>query len=142
MAVDPVVVRRISDLLCDYLEDVSEIDACAEPVAIRAGTAMVLVRLIDSEPAVLRVYSPLVREVAASPELLAELNDLNGRLSFLRVFWRDGCVFAATELIAETLAGNELEFACDLVSESADHYDVLLQERFGGHVTFVDDAGS
>jgi Putative bacterial sensory transduction regulator len=142
--VDPQLAARISQLLGDYLDDTDDtddadstgLDVTAQPVAIRSGTALVLVRLIDADPPVLRIYSPLLRRVERDDGLLAELNEINGHLSFLRVFWRDGTVFAATELLAESVDAGALGHACDSVSDLADYYDERLHARFGGDLAY------
>jgi hypothetical protein len=117
-------------------------DLSAEPAAVRCGTAVVYVRLVDDTPAVVRVFSPLLRHVERGADLLAELNELNSRLSFLRVFWRDNTVYAAAELLAETLTATELSNACDWVADAADYYDVRLHARFGGEVAYGPPAAS
>jgi hypothetical protein len=82
----------------------------------------------------------MVRGIACSPDLLEEINELNARLNFLRFFWRADTVYAATEMLAETLTAKELANACDWVSDAADYYDVRLRARFGGEVAFADAA--
>lgn len=113
-------------------------DLVAQPAAIRAGTAVLYVRLVDSDPPVVRIFSPLLRHISRSAELLGELNDLNARLNFLRLFWRDETVFAATELLATTLDPVGLANACDSVAETADYYDVRLHARFGGETAYAE----
>ncbi|WP_412538455.1 YbjN domain-containing protein [Longispora sp. K20-0274] len=139
MAIDDLLRTRVHGLVAGYLHgSVPSADLVEEPVAIRSGTAIVYVRLIDAEPAVVRVFSPLLREIDSGPELLAELNELNGRLSFLRLFWRDRTVYAAAELLAETLDEPELANACDSLADAADYYDEWLGARFGGVRAFPD----
>jgi hypothetical protein len=139
MPIDDDLRDRIQDLVAGYLDDRSlSADLAAEPVVIRCGTAVLYVRLVDGEPAVVRVFSPMLRRIQRSAELLIELNDLNARLNFQRVFWRDGTVYAACELLAETLAAAELRHACDSVADVADYYDVRLHARFGGETTFAE----
>lgn len=143
MAVDTQLAGRITQLLCDYLDDVDEVDGeppdldiAGQAVAIQSGTALVLVRLVDADPPVLRIYSPLLRRVESDDGLLAELNEINAHLSFLRVFWRDGTVFAATELLAASVDAKALAHACDAVSDLADYYDERLHARFGGDLAY------
>ena len=137
MPIDDSLRSKVHDLVAAYLDGQPlPDDLAAEPAAIRAGTAVVYVRLIDAEPAVVRVFSPLLRRIPRSPELLGELNDLNARLNFLRLFWRDDTVFAATELLASTLEAAELSNACDSLAETADYYDVRLHARFGGEIAY------
>jgi hypothetical protein len=139
MALDEDLRARVHGLVVDYLDGQPvPVDLCTEPVAIRAGTAVYYLRLIDAAPPVVRVFSPLLRKVERSPDLLVELNDLNARLSFVRLFWRDGTVYAATELLAETLTHAELSNACDGLADAADYYDERLHARFGGELAFAE----
>lgn len=138
VTVDPTLATRVAALLGEYLEDEdgSVLDPVTAPVAIQAGTALVLVRLVDAEPPVVRVFSPLLRAVDSSSDLLAELNEINGHLSFLRLFWRDRTVFAATELLAASVDSVSLSHACDGVAELSDYYDERLHDRFGGRLAY------
>ena len=139
MTIESSVRERVSRLLTAYLGGDDAVDPTETPVAIRAGTAVVHVRLIDAEPPVVRVFSSLLRRVDSSPELLAEINEINAHLSFARLFWRDGSVLAATELLASTIDPNELANACDVLCDVADYYDVKLHQRFGGELAFGGD---
>jgi hypothetical protein len=141
VSIDDALRARVHRLVRDYVgDDTLPADLTAEPAAIRCGTAIVYLRLVasavDAERPVLRLFSPLLRNVARSTELLDELNDLNGRLNFLRIFWRDSTVYAAAELLASTLTASELGNACDWLSDAADYYDVRLHAQFGGELAF------
>lgn len=159
VTVERELAERVAALLGDYLgaggsdddedrpggpqgpddtarSDPGAIDALAAPVAMQSGTALVLVRLVDADPPLVRVFSPLLRSIACSPELLVELNEINGHLSFLRLFWRDSTVFAATEVLAESLDATTLGHACDGVAELSDYYDERLHRRFGGELAY------
>ncbi len=138
MSIDEALRARVQALLAEYLDGQPfPADLVTEPVAIRAGTAVLYVRLVDCEPAVVRVFSPLLRGLERSPELLVELNELNARLNFLRLFWRDGTVYAASELLAGALDAAELANACDALADIADYYDVRLHARFGGEIAYT-----
>jgi hypothetical protein len=136
--IDADLRTRIRALVAAYLDGQPlPADLAAEPVAIRAGTAVVYLRLVDGAPPVVRFFSPLLRGIPRSPDLLGELNDLNARLNFVRLFWREDTVYAATELLAETLTAAELAYGCDSVADTADYYDVRLHARFGGEIAFA-----
>jgi hypothetical protein len=137
VSIDDALRGKVHRLVTDYLggQEVPA-DLVAEPVAIRSGTAVVYLRLIESEPPLVRVFSPLLRRLGRSPELLAELNELNGRLNFIRLFWRDDRVIAAAEMLASTLDPIELSNACDWVADAADYYDEPLRDQFGGELAF------
>jgi len=131
--------ERLRELLVEHLEgQLPHGDLVTEPAAVRCGTAIVYIRLIDADPVVLRVFSPLLRGVDRTPELLGELNDLNARLSFLRFFWRDGAVFAATEMLAGSVDRDTLAHAFETVADAADYYDERLEPRFGGEKAYLD----
>lgn len=138
MSIDATVRTRVHRLLTDYLggQQVPE-DLSATPAAIRSGTAVVYLRLVANDPPFVRIFSPLLRRLECSPKLLSELNELNGRLNFVRLFWRDESVIASYELMAETLDARELSNACDWVADAADYYDVRLREQFGGELAFT-----
>ena len=141
MSIDDALRARVHRLVRDYVgDDTIPADLTAEPAAIRCGTAIVYLRLVsspvDAERPVLRLFSPLLRNVGRSTELLDELNDLNARLNFLRIFWRESTVYAAAELLASTLTASELSNACDWLSDAADYYDVRLHAHFGGDLAF------
>jgi hypothetical protein len=138
VSIDAAVRTRMHRLLTDYLGGQPvPADLSATPAAIRSGTAVVYLRLVANDPPFVRVFSPLLRGLGCSPELLAELNELNGRLNFVRLFWRDESVIASYELMAETLDGTELGNACDWVADAADYYDVRLHDKFGGELAFA-----
>lgn len=139
---DAALCERVTGLLAAYLDEGEDgdggkgVDPVGGPVAIRSGSALVLVRLVDGDPPLLRVFSPLLREVDRSDDLLVELNEINAHLSFLRLFWRDGTVFAATELLATSLDEAALANACDALCDLADYYDDRLHTRFGGTLAY------
>ena len=138
MSIDDALHAKVHRLVTAYLGGAATpADLAAEPAAMRCGTAIVYLRLVPNDRPVLRVFSPLLRHVDRSPELLAELNELNSRLNFLRLFWRDGTVYAASELLASTLTATELSNACGWISDAADYYDVRLHEQFGGELAFT-----
>lgn len=138
VTMDEAVRGRVLGLVSEYLDQPLTADLCTEPVAIRSGTAVVYLRLVDATPAVVRVFSPLLRGVDRTAELLVELNELNGRLSFLRMFWRDGTVYLVSEVLANTLTEAELANLCDTVADAADYYDEWLNARFGGQTAYAE----
>ncbi len=141
MSIDDALRVKVHRLVRDYVsDDTIPADLTTDPAAIRCGTAIVYLRLAstsaETERPVLRLFSPLLRNVERSPDLLEKLNDLNGRLNFLRIFWRDSTVYAAAELLASTLTASELSNACDWLADAADYYDVRLHAHFGGDLAF------
>jgi hypothetical protein len=111
-------------------------------IPIRSGSTIVNVRLVQGENAshpMLQVYSPLLSEVDASPELLSKLNDVNANLAFVRAFWSDGQVILAMELLAESLDRDQVAHAVSLVSLAGNFWDDELNKAFGGRTYFAEE---
>ena len=89
-------------------------------------------RLLGGEPSYLSVFATLLTEVDGTPELLAELNDLNSNLTFVRVDWREGLVTARVDLVAGTLDPAELFTAFKRVNDAASNISPMLNAMFGG----------
>jgi len=89
-------------------------------------------RLISDDPSYLSVFATLLTEVEGTPDLLAELNDLNSNLTFVRVDWRDGLVTARVDLVANTLDPAELFTAFKRVNDAAANISPMLNAMFGG----------
>jgi hypothetical protein len=49
---------------------------------------------------------------------------------------------ASSELLAETLDLQELQAACGTIAQVADSYDNTLRDRFGGQISFPEDAAA
>lgn len=130
MAVGGEVVRHVQLLVDSYLK--SETDLSSGPVAVKAGSAMVNIALLDCDPARVRIFAAVVSDIPESPDLLAVLNEVNATTNFIRLFWRNDVVYAADELLAATLDLDELMVGVSLVADLSDHYDDVLIERFGG----------
>ena len=71
-------------------------------------------------------------EVEKTAELLDALNLMNQNMEFARAVRPVGTVWAAIDLLAETLDRPELERAMSVVGEWADTMDDAMVERFGG----------
>ncbi len=111
-------------------------------IPIRSGTTIVNVRLVQGEDpsrAILQVYSPMLREIESSPELLAKLNEVNANLIFVRAFWTDRQVILAMELLAETLDRDQVAHAVSLVSLAGNFWDSELNKVFGGSTYFAEE---
>ncbi len=104
---------------------------------IRVGSALMFVQVLDGVPPVVRIFSPILRDVAASAVLLEALNDINGRIRFGRVFWTGRQVVVAMELTAAGITADQVVFACTELGNLADHLDDGLHGRFGGATIFA-----
>jgi hypothetical protein len=103
---------------------------------VRVATSGFIVELVDFEPTLVRVWSPVVVNVEKSLDLLETLNGLNRSGLGLRIFHLEDKVILATELVAETLDAKELDFACHLLASAAERLGPELVGLYGGSTLF------
>lgn len=103
-------------------------------IALSHGSVRGYVRLSGPLPHV-RIFAFLVAGVAASPELLARINEINAALGHLHLFWRNEAVVAITEVAAEPLVAAHVVWAVNEFFQIANGIDSLLQAEFGGTVS-------
>jgi hypothetical protein len=128
----------VEKLLKEWLEVDNLIIDSDGDVPIQRGSAMYYVRVLDLDIPLVRLFSPLIRNVKSSPELLEAINDINNKIWMGRVSWIDDTVLASYETIAESLDKVELEQACQNMSWIADTFDTELHDKFGGDLMFED----
>jgi hypothetical protein len=104
-------------------------------IPVRAGTAMVFVRVPDDAP-VVEIFSPVLLDVDWSPDLLSRLSEINGRIRFGKLSYSHHIVFASMSVFAHPFAPTHLRHALTVMSELADDVDESLQQQFGGRVFF------
>jgi len=104
---------------------------------VRVDTSGFLVEIVDFEPMLVRVWSPVVIGVDKSVELLETLNGLNANGLGLRIFHLDDKVILVTELVAETLDARELDFACRMLAGAAERLGPELVALYGGQTLFA-----
>jgi hypothetical protein len=104
---------------------------------VRIGSALMFIQLLDGLPPVVRIFSPILRDVAPSPTLFEALNEINARIRFGRVLWTGRQVVVAMELTAADLTEAQVVFACTQLGNLADHLDDGLHGRFGGATAFA-----
>lgn len=104
---------------------------------VRVGTSGFIVEIVDFDPTLVRMWSPVALGIGKTVELLDTLNALNSNGLGLRAFYRDQTVFLATELVAETLNHRELDFACHMLAGAAERLGPELTARFGGETLFA-----
>jgi hypothetical protein len=110
-------------------------------IPVRRGSALFYIDVIDrgEEPALVCVWSVVLRNAAGGRALLKALNDINSRILQARVYLKDGDVIMRTELLAETVTVENLSYAADAIGALADKFDDELQEHFSGVKSFEDE---
>ena len=108
-------------------------------ITIRAGSSLVVIRMMEATEPRLQVFSTVLHDVPSSPELLAALNELNAKIAFAKAFWIENDVLVATELLAEGLDTENIRNAVTAIGAASDHFDDQLKARFGGTTSFPDE---
>jgi hypothetical protein len=102
-------------------------------IPIVSGSVVTFARLIEGPTGpILRLISPLLRDVKKTRPLLEHLNQINGFAPYVTFFWAQNQVFCSMDLLAENLQAKEIENALGAVGWQADHLDDLFQKEFGG----------
>ncbi len=104
-------------------------------IAIRFGSVVAFVRLNDG-PSTVCIYSPILRDVEASPALYERLNDINSHESGVRFVYQNGAIWCFTHIPALPYVGVHVAGAFQHFCTLADDMDSLLREEFGGEVAF------
>jgi hypothetical protein len=131
-----LVHAYVSQLLCEWfsLGQVRRDEDGDYP--FRYGTAVYYVRVLDRDPAVLRIFAIAVHDLDCSPGLLEELNEINANVAFARVSHGSRQVWVEAELWADNLDAFVLGMTCERVGELADRIGPSLATLFGGLTRF------
>lgn len=104
------------------------------PIAVGSGGMYVRLAPADPQrgiPDRVQVFAVVLDGVEPSPELLAELNDLNGGAGFARVFHVSGQVLVEVELLVHTLDLDELDNAFRIIGGLVNDLGPWLEASFG-----------
>jgi hypothetical protein len=103
---------------------------------VRVNTSGFFVEIVDFQPTLVRLWSPVVIRIPKGVALLEMLNGLNANGLGLRIFLTEDQVILATELVAETLDARGLRFACHLLASAAERLGPELVALYGGETLF------
>ncbi|MBL0147768.1 MAG: hypothetical protein IPP87_03180 [Ideonella sp.] len=104
-------------------------------ICLPQGSQVVFVRRLGATP-FMRIWSPLVRGVRETPELLGQLNSLNASAGLVRFSAYDGVVFAEADVAAEPIVAKHVDIALRRFCAATDGVDAMLQREFGGGTAF------
>ena len=113
-----------------------EFDADGD-LGIRFGSALTLVKLVDEPPHV-SIASPILRDVEASPELFARLNDINANKTLMHFVFRNDSIYGMANISTRPFVADHVVLAFTSLSAIADGMGPLLQDEFGGQTAYAD----
>ncbi|WSA12798.1 YbjN domain-containing protein [Micromonospora sp. NBC_01813] len=106
-------------------------------IGIRAGSAMVFVRIRDNPPLV-DVFSPVLTEVEPTEQLYVKLSELTNRMPIGRLYCTNDTVWASIPVFGRNFQATHLMLAVQVMTGLADELDDRLHGEFGGKRFFGD----
>ena len=112
-------------------------------IPVPCGSAVVYVSAIgvESELPLIHVFAPLLEDFTMKPEVYEALNSINRQIPFAKVSVIPEIpliVLGADLFVFDQMSSEQLMATIALIGENADHFDTMLQKRFGG-TTMLDD---
>jgi hypothetical protein len=120
------VVATMSKTTVDQLQEDADGD-----IGIRAGSAMVFVRVRDNPPLV-DVFSPILTEVEPTEQLYVKLSGLTNRMPIGRLYCAQDTVWASIPVFGRNFQASHLMLAVQVMTGLADELDDRLHGEFGG----------
>ncbi|HEX8632081.1 MAG TPA: hypothetical protein VF755_28305, partial [Catenuloplanes sp.] len=120
------VVATLSKTTVDQLQVDSDGD-----IGIRAGSAMVFVRVRDNPP-LIDVFSPILTEVEPTEQLYVKLSELTNRMPIGRLYCTSDTVWASIPVFGRNFQATHLMLAVQVMTGLADELDDRLHGEFGG----------
>ena len=103
---------------------------------IEYGGAAFYVRIDGLTDPVVQIFSVVLADIEANPELHGALNDINCRLRFARAFHVQQQVLIEAEIWGTDLNMTNFQHACKNVALASDAHGNALKAAFGGTLRF------
>jgi hypothetical protein len=113
-------------------------------IVIPHGSAVVFIHTADDDPPRIEIFALLLEDFTMRPEVFAAVNSINRKTPFAKAIVDPDnavIVLGAELFIFDEISPEQLIATIELVADRADHYDTLLQKRFGGRTMLDDDEG-
>ena len=123
-------VRTVVATMSKTGVDELQVDADGD-IGIRAGSAMVFVRVRDNPPLV-DVFSPILTEVEPTEQLYVKLSELTNRMPIGRLYCAQDTVWASIPVFGRNFQATHLMLAVQVMTGLADELDDRLHGEFGG----------
>ncbi|GLY04921.1 MULTISPECIES: hypothetical protein [Actinoplanes] len=123
-------VRTVVATMSKTTVDQLQVDADGD-IGIRAGSAMVFVRVRDNPPLV-DVFSPILTDVEPTEQLYVKLSELTNRMPIGRLYCAQDTVWASIPVFGRNFQAIHLMLAVQVMTGLADELDDRLHGEFGG----------
>jgi hypothetical protein len=129
-------VRTVVGAMMKSEPDQLQVDSDGD-IGIRAGSAMVFVRVRDNPPLV-DVFSPVLTDVEPTEQLYVKLSELTNRMPIGRLYCTNDTVWASIPVFGRNFQATHLMLAVQVMTGLADELDDRLHGEFGGKRFFVE----
>jgi len=129
----PPLADRVATVVASLLKttpDQLQVDSDGD-IGIRAGSAMVFVRVRDNPPLV-DVFSPVLTDVEPTEQLYVKLSELTNRMPIGRLYCTNDTVWASIPVFGRRFQAVHLMLAIQVMTGLADELDDRLHGEFGG----------
>lgn len=123
-------VRTVVSTMMKSNSDQLQVDSDGD-INIRAGSAMVFVRVRDNPPLV-DVFSPILTEIDPTEQLYVKLSELTNRMPIGRLYCTNDTVWASIPVFGRNFQATHLMLAVQVMTGLADELDDRLHGEFGG----------
>jgi hypothetical protein len=123
-------VRTVLATMSKTTVDQLQVDGDGD-IGIRAGSAMVFVRIRDNPP-LIDVFSPVLTEVEPTEQLYVKLSELTNRMPIGRLYCASDTVWASIPVFGRNFQATHLMLAVQVMTGLADELDDRLHGEFGG----------
>jgi hypothetical protein len=109
---------------------------------LTCGSSVLFFKQTDPEAPFLTIFAPLLLDFKMSDDVYEAVNSINTQVPMAKatVDADSTQIVLSIDLpLIDTLSPEDLVLAVEVVSEAADHFDTLLQKRFGGSTMLDDD---
>jgi hypothetical protein len=129
-------VRTVVSAMLKSTPEQLQVDSDGD-INIRAGSAMVFVRVRDNPPLV-DVFSPVLTDVEPTEQLYVKLSELTNRMPIGRLYCTNDTVWASIPVFGRNFQATHLMLAVQVMTGLADELDDRLHGEFGGKRFFVE----
>lgn len=130
-----MVVSYTRDLLEQLTGDRPEPDNDGD-LPIEYGGATFYVRVDGPVDPVVQIFSIVLADLDANPDLFGALNDINTRLRFARAFHVQKQVLIEAEIWGADVNMSNFQYGCRNVAVASDTHGKYLLDSFGGTPRF------
>ncbi|MFI6758153.1 T3SS (YopN, CesT) and YbjN peptide-binding chaperone 1 [Micromonospora sp. NPDC050417] len=123
-------VRTVVSAMMKSTSEHLQVDSDGD-INIRAGSAMVFVRVRDNPPLV-DVFSPILTEIEPTEQLYVKLSELTNRMPIGRLYCTNDTVWASIPVFGRNFQATHLMLAVQVMTGLADELDDRLHGEFGG----------